>query len=329
MRRATLEGWFIDILPDLNQEDGEVSRYIIQNTLWWIGTTGIDGIRQDTLPYVPRAFWSEWMRAIKREYPAFRVVGEAWDNDPAWVSFFQGGRQGYDGIDSGIDALFDFPLASALRQVFAGGRPIRDVPAVLARDYLYVDPGMLVTFLGLHDTPRFMNEPGASTGGLRQAFSLLLTTRGIPLIYYGDEIGMRGGPDPDNRRDFPGGWPGDAQNAFEESGRSPEQREVFDHVRKLAHLRNELAPLRRGTLVHLQVSEQAYVYARIAGGDVVVVAINREDRDTTVEIPAAAAGLPEGVTLHDRLGESPATAVRDGSLTVTVKPRSAAILAPR
>jgi glycosidase len=327
VQRATLEGWFIDILPDLNQEDEEVSRYLVQNTLWWIGTTGLDGIRQDTLPYVPRPFWSEWMRAIKREYPAFRVVGEAWDGDPAWVSFFQGGRRRFDGIDSGIDALFDFPLAGALRQVFAGERPLQDVPRVLARDYLYVDPGMLVTFLGLHDMPRFMNEPRATPAGLRQAFSLLLTTRGIPLIYYGDEIGMRGGPDPDNRRDFPGGWPGDPKNAFEPTGRTPEQSAVFDHVRKLAHLRNELAPLRNGKLVNFEASEQVYACARTSGSDAVVVAFNNGDLDTRIDFPVATTGLEDGDALRDRLGAAVTATVRDGRLALDLKPRSAVILA--
>src|SRR5713101_1854144 len=98
---STLEGWFINILPDLNQNDPEVARYLIQNTLWWIAATGLDGIRQDTLPYVPRTFWRAWMAAIKREYPKFRVVGEMFDGDPALVSFFQGGKRQFDGIDSG------------------------------------------------------------------------------------------------------------------------------------------------------------------------------------------------------------------------------------
>jgi glycosidase len=329
MQRATLEGWFIDILPDLNQWDEEVSRYLIQNTLWWIGMTGLDGIRQDTLPYVPRAFWSKWMRAIKREYPGFRVVGEAWDDDPAWVSFFQGGRQHFDGVDSGIDALFDFPLAAAVRQVFAGNKPLRDIPAVLAKDYLYVDPGMLVTFLGLHDMPRFMNEPGVTPGGLRQACSLVLTTRGIPLIYYGDEIAMPGGPDPDNRRDFPGGWPDDPQNAFEASGRSPEQNATVDHVRTLAHLRRELAPLRKGTLLHLQASEQTYAYARVSGSDVAVVVLNQADRDTPVEVPVDATGLVDGTTLHNRLGAPLTVTVHKGTLILTLKPRSTVVLIPQ
>ncbi len=118
MQKSTLEGWFAGRLPDLNQNDPEVARYLVQNSLWWIGRTGIDGIREDTLPYVPRQFWSHWTAAIKQAYPAFRVVGEVFESDPGLVSFFQGGKARFDGVDSGVDTLFDFPLQSALVKVF-------------------------------------------------------------------------------------------------------------------------------------------------------------------------------------------------------------------
>src|SRR6185295_13460437 len=220
VQRATLEGWFIDILPDLNQDDPEVARYLIQNTLWWIGVSGLDGIRQDTLPYVPRRFWRDWMAAIKLEYPRLKVVGELFDGDPAMLEFFEGGAQHFDGVDSGIDSLFDFPLFFKVREAFGQGKNLREVANLLARDHLYRDPASFVTFLGLHDVPRFMNEPGATLDGLKLAFTFLLTARGTPLVYYGDEIALPGGGDPDNRRDFPGGFPGDARSAFESGSRS-------------------------------------------------------------------------------------------------------------
>ena len=122
VQKATLEGWFIDILPDLDQDDPEVARYTIQNTLWWVGVSGLDGIRQDTLPYVHRRFWKEWMGAIKKEYPDLRVVGELFDGDPALVSFYQGGAARFDGVDSGVDTLFDFPTYFKVRDAFAQGR---------------------------------------------------------------------------------------------------------------------------------------------------------------------------------------------------------------
>jgi neopullulanase len=325
-RRATLDGWFIDVLPDLNQHDEEVARYIIQNTLWWMGVSGMDGIRQDTLPYVPRAFWRDWMAAIKREYPDMTVVGELFDGDPALVSFFQGGATRFDGIDAGIDALFDFPLFFPLRRAFGEGRALREVPMMLARDHLYVDPSKLVTFIGLHDVARFMHEPGATTAGLKLAFTAILTLRGIPLIYYGDEIAMRGGNDPDNRRRFPGGWTADARNAFEASGRTAEEQDVFAHVRTLLHARREFASLRRGRLMQLLATEQQWVYARQHDGETVVVAINNDTAPSSGAVDVAVTGLADGTVLTDRLGLVRDVTVKEGRLELTLPGRTAALL---
>jgi glycosidase len=325
-RRATLDGWFIDILPDLNQDDPETRRYLIQNTLWWMGMTGLDGVRQDTWPYVPRAFWRDWMSAIKREYPRAAAVGEFFDGDPALVAFSQGGRAGWDCIDTGVDSMFDFPLYYAVRRAFAEGQPIRDLPRTLAHDSLYPDANRLVTFLGLHDVKRFMNERGASVEGLKLAFTFLLTTRGTPLIYYGDEIAMAGGDDPDNRRDFPGGWPGDARNAFDRAGRTPDQESVHAHVARLGALRAQFAALRTGQLRHLLTDEQQYVYSRSKEGQTLVVAFNNAPQAAPMEI---AAPWPEGTSVLDHLRDTPAGQVERGRLRVTLPARSAWILAPR
>ena len=150
IQRETLDGWFIDILPDLNQDDPDVSRYLVQNALWWVGMTGLDAIRQDTLPYVPRRFWSEWSAALHREYPKLTLLGEMFDGDPALVSFFQGGAV-RDGIDTGIDTLFDFPSFYPLRRAFAEGKPLRELAVMLAHDRLYPDASVLVTLSGLHE----------------------------------------------------------------------------------------------------------------------------------------------------------------------------------
>ena len=282
MRKETLEGWFIDILPDLNQNDPDVARYITQNTLWWVGVSGIDGIRQDTWPYVPRAFWRDWMTAIKRQYPKLRVVGEVMDGDPSLVSFFQGGRLGFDGIDDKVDALFDFPAFWTIRSAFAQGKSLRDVAQMLGRDRLYANAGALVTLLGLHDLPRFMSETGATTQGLELAFTFLLTSRGTPMIYYGDEIAMTGGGDPDNRRDFPGGWAGDKHDAFAPAGRTKDEQEVWTHVQKLLKLRAERVDLRTGAMQHLYASDQQFVYKR----GKTVIALNNDTTAATVTLPA-------------------------------------------
>jgi len=259
--RVMLDGWFANILPDLNQEEPEVARYLIQNTLWWIGMTGFDAVRQDTLPYVPRTFWRDWMAAIKREHPRLNVIGETLDADPALVAFFQGGRKQADGIDTGIDTLFDFPLYFAIRGVFAGETPMRALASVLAHDHLYPDPTLLVTFVGLHDVDRFMSAKRATLERLKMAFTFVLTTRGIPLIYYGDEIAMQGGSDPDNRRDFPA-------PSFDSHS------ELQDHIARLAKLRAANDCLRRGELKNLRVDAKVYAYTRSTRACVATVVLN-------------------------------------------------------
>lgn len=326
MQKTTLEGWFVNILPDLNQNDPETARYIIQNTLWWAGVSGLDGIRQDTLPYVPRPFWKQWMAAIKREYPKMNVVGEMFDGDPALVSFFQGGRKQFDGVDSGVDTLFDFPLYYAVRHAFAEGKPIREIAQTLAHDRLYVNPNVLVTFLGLHDVQRFMNEKGADVRGLKLAFTLLLTVRGTPMIYYGDEIAMPGGNDPDNRRDFPGGWKEDPRNAFTPEGRTPEESSVYEHVRKLAALRKQTPALRRGVQTLLVADEQVLVYARKDGASVALVAINNGKDPASVDVPVDGT-LANGVQLRDRLGDGSGK-VEQQKLHLTIPARTGCVYLP-
>lgn len=304
IRDSMLDGWFVDLLPDLNQDDPDVARYLIQNTLWWVGVSGADGIRQDTWPYVPRPFWARWMAALKQEYPALRVVGEMWNGDPALLAFFEGGRRGWDGVDDAVDHLFDFPLYYPIRGAFARGGPVREVAEMLARDRLYGRPGDLVTFLGNHDVERFMHERGASRDGLRLAWTFLLTTRGIPMLYYGDEIGLAGGPDPDNRRDFPGGFPGDPRDAFTAEGRDAAQQEVFTHVRALLGLRAARPDLATAPLEHLRTDLQVYVYRRGR----TIVALNNGATPARVVLPpgAPADAAVGGCRARDGVVELPA-----------------------
>ena len=269
LKSKVLDGWFVNALPDMNQEDPDVARYEIQNALWWVGMTGFDGIRQDTLPYVPRRFWHDWSAALHKQYPKLRMVGEVFDGDSAVPSYFQGGVV-RDGIDTGIDSVFDFPTYFVIRDVFAHGKDIDLLAKVLAKDRLYANAAVLVPFEGNHDTMRFMNEPGATIDGLKLAFAYLLTTRGTPEIYYGDEIGMTGGDDPDNRHDFPAG-----DNA---------DNEVFRYVQKLLQTRAHLEPLRRGTLTSIAVDSKSWVYARTNAGGTVLVALNNSASPVDIAI---------------------------------------------
>ena len=325
LKRETMEGWFLDFLPDLNQNDPEVERYLIQNTLWWIGITGLDGIRMDTWQYVPNTFWHKWTAALKREYPKFTVVGEVKDGDVVHTAYFQGGAV-RDGADSGLDSLLDFPLFYSLRHAFAEGKNLEEIPKTLARDYLYGNPNIMVTLLGGHDDGRFMSEPGATIAGLKLANAFVLTTRGVPQLYYGDEIAMTGPDEPTTRGDFPGGFLGDKRNAFTKEGRTTEEQELFDYVRRVVHLHTELEPLRRGALINLYVSDQQYAYARRSDAAVVVIVINNDSRAATIEFDVQTAGLTDGARAFDRLGKIGEVRVANGKLKLTLPARSAAVL---
>ncbi|HYE15814.1 MAG TPA: alpha-amylase family glycosyl hydrolase, partial [Pyrinomonadaceae bacterium] len=325
-KRRNLEGWFIDILPDLNQDDEEVRRYLIQNTLWWLGMVGFDAIRMDTLPHVPRHFWRDWSAAIKREYPQVNVLGELFDGDPALLAYFQRGRAGHDGIDTGIDTLYDFALFYAVRDSFAKGQSVRKLAQVLAHDWLYPNPGVLVPFLGVHDMERFMNEKGATTQGLKLAQTFIMTTRGTPLLYYGDELAMPGAGDPDNRRDFPGGFPGDARNAFRKEGRTAAENDVFNHLRTLAGVRAASPALRRGALLHLHDGEQQTVFARVHEGERVLIAFNNDTQPATFDFDVRPAGLADGVGVNNLLDADVNGRVAGGRLRLTLPARTSAVL---
>ena len=327
--QETMQGWFLDFLPDLNQKDPEVARYLIQNTLWWIGTTGLDGIRMDTWQYVPNSFWRDWNAALHKEFPNFKVVGEVKDGDVVHTSFFQGGRVRFDGVDSGLDSLLDFPLFYPIRHGFAEGKRIDEIPKTLAKDYLYSNPNILVTLLGGHDDGRFMSEKGATIAGLKLANTFVLTTRGVPQLYYGDEIAMTGADEPTTRGDFPGGFPGDKRNAFTREARTKDEQEIFDHIQRLTRLRAELEPLRRGQLVNLYVSDQQYAYARTSRAGTVVVVINNQTKPAEIKINVMPVGLSNGEVLVDRLSVSQQVVVADRELAVKLPARSAAVFIRR
>lgn len=326
LKRETMEGWFLDFLPDLNQNDKEVSRYLIQNTLWWVGVTGLDGIRMDTWQYVPNAFWRDWNAALKREFPRLTVVGEVKDGDAVHTSFFQGGKVRFDNVDSGLDSLLDFPLFYSIRHAFAEGKLLEEIPKTLAKDYLYNNPEILVTLIGGHDDGRFMSEKEATIDGLKLANLVLLTARGVPQLYYGDEIAMTGADEPTTRKDFPGGFPGDKRNAFNAAGRTKQENEVFDYIRKLNHLRAQVPALRQGSLVNLYSTGQQYAYARKLVSDIAIVVINNDKKSSTVEFDVSGLGLSDGASLNDRLLQLRPVTVRNGKLSITLPERSAAIL---
>lgn len=284
MRRNLTDGWFFSKLPDLNTENPTVVQYLIQNSIWWAEISGLDGYRIDTFPYVPRKFWEQWHTGLRRIFPRLSTIGEVFHPDPTVTSFFQGGRRGWDGIDTQLTTLFDFPMYFALRDVLLEGAPVGKIPNILRQDSLYPYPEHLLPFFANHDTARFAGMPGATTTKLKLAFGLVLTLRGIPELYYGDEIAMLGGGDPDNRRDFPGGWHDDLQNAFTSEGRTPEQQEVFQYVRDLLHLRAQHQALRSGKLWHLAAGDTSYVFIRELEAERLVIGFNNATAEKSLKL---------------------------------------------
>jgi neopullulanase len=311
--RNVVEGWFANVLPDMKQENPDVAEYFIENALWWAEETGIDGYRLDTFPYVSRQFWSEWHRALRQVYPRMTTVGEVMNSDPVITSFFAGGRAQNDGIDSGVTTVFDYPLYYALREGLIENNSPARIVGVLAEDHLYSHPDLLVTFAGNHDVSRLGSTKGTSLEKIKLAFSVILTMRGTPELYYGDEIGMTGGDDPDNRRDFPGGFPGDKQNAFTSSGRTPEQQEVFTRVQKLLSLRKEHPALRHGELWHLSWDESAYAFARTSSGERLLVGFNGGSGTKTLHLAFADTPLQGAQKLTPLLGKGGAQTNNDGA----------------
>ncbi len=318
-------GWFTDAMPDLNQENPLVSRYLIQNALWWVETANIDGIRLDTFPYVDRAFWHDFHATLHSVYPHLTTVGEVFSGDPEITSFFAGGVT-HRGIDTGLDTPFDFPVYFALHDVLVRGKPMTELTKVLRQDALYPHPARLVSFIGNHDTTRFITEAGGSATKLKLALGLLITLRGMPQIYSGDEIGMQGGADPDNRRDFPGGFTGDAHSAFTKSGRTVQEEEVFDWTSGLLKLRAKHSALQTGIEQNLFADENLFAFVRSLNEtgcaqnhatDRLMIMVNKAAKSKVVELPVeetALAGCAEFKALTPFTGTAPV--VSGGKLRV-------------
>jgi glycosidase len=324
MRRNITDGWFFGILPDLNTENPVVAKYLLQNSIWWIELAGLDGLRVDTFPYVSRAFWQQWHAGLRTIYPNLSTIGEVFHPDPSVTSFFAGGRKEWDGIDTGLSTVFDFPLYFTIRDVLLRGAPTGRIANILRQDQLYLHPDWLVPFFANHDVPRFSSEAGSSPAKLLCAYGLVLTLRGIPQLYYGDEIAMPGGGDPDNRRDFPGGWPGDPQNAFSEEGRTPEQQKIFFAVRNLLQLRRRHSALRIGKLLHVFSDEELYAFVRQTDDERLLVVFNNGGKSRTITIPEADTPLAD--TLRTTILFGTGTAQTTGKeMKITSPPQSVSV----
>ena len=331
--RDITNGWFTDAMPDLNQENPLVSRYLIQNALWWIETANLDGIRLDTFPYVSRAFWHDFHAALHQAYPHLTTVGEVFDGNAEVTSFFAGGakRRGADtnigmSIDTGLDTPFDFPVYFTIRDVLAHGKPMTALSDVLRQDALYPHPERLVTFIGNHDTTRFLTDAGGSIPRLKLALGLAATLRGMPQIYSGDEIGMTGGADPDDRHDFPGGFPGDTHSAFTQAERTATEQEVFAWTSGLLSLRSAHPALKTGLEQNLFSDEDGFAFVRTVSDsgcaqssseDKLLIVVNKAQRSKPLDLSMEETALAGCTQFH---AESPASGavpeIRAGKLHI-------------
>ncbi|MGL5772748.1 MAG: glycoside hydrolase family 13 protein [Bacteroidales bacterium] len=287
------EGWFVESMPDLNQKNPHLMRYLIQNSKWWIEYAGIDGIRMDTHPYAFFGPMSDWCKEMNEEYPNFNIVGECWLGNEGGAAWWQKNSRLDENANSNLKTVMDFPLQGVVEKAFHENTDawngLNLVYDKLAMDFLYPSPNSVLTFLDNHDTDRFLRTMPTNLGSYKQALAFLLTTRGIPQIYYGTEILMNGTKaksDGDIRLDFPGGWAGDPISAFTAAGRTPLQNEAFDFLKILLDWRkgagNEV--ISKGSLKHFMPTNGVYAYIRSYNGKNVFVLMNGTDAEMNLDM---------------------------------------------
>lgn len=308
-KKRTVDGWFVTAMPDLNQRNPHLRRYLSQNSIWWIEDSGIDGIRMDTYPYADERAMASWIDDVMAEYPGFNIVGECWYANEGGEAYWQRGSKVNPNGDPRLPTVMDFVLSIKARDAFKGQTDrlegLNTIYDHLALDYLFPDPTHILTFLDNHDTDRFLLEEPDDLGWWKQAITFLLTSRGIPQIYYGTELLMNGtraaGGDGNVRRDMPGGFPGDKTDAFTAAGRTDKQNEAFDFIQKLLQWRRGNEAIAHGSLKHFMPENGLYVYQRRSGDKEVTVILNGNDSPVTTTMERTLEILPYGSQRRDML----------------------------
>ena len=302
-RTLAQDGWFVEVMPDFNQKNPAVMTYLTQNSIWWIEYAGIDGIRQDTYPYADFDAMSKWCMAVDSQYPGFNIVGETWINNNVGISYWQKDSKLSAPKNSKLPTVMDFPLMSLLNYALdeetnEWDRGLARIYEYLSQDIVYADPMHLLTFLDNHDTQRFApnRESAMKSYRYRQALTLLLTLRGIPQLYYGDEIAMyadKSKGDGALRQNFPGGFCGDTINGFTGEGLAYWQKEQYEFARRLLNWRKGNDAIGKGQFKHFAVRKGTYVYARQYEGHTVTVLINGTDTPQCVDLSDYREVLPK------------------------------------
>lgn len=326
--KETVDGWFVPTMPDLNQRNSHLMTYLIQNSEWWIETAGINGIRMDTYPYADRTAMARWMEVLNDEYPNFNTVGETWVTEPAYTAAWQKDSK-LSTQNSNLKTVMDFAFFDRIN---AGKNEETDgwwngfnrVYNSLCYDYLYNDPSYVMAFIENHDTDRFLGE-GQDTLALKQALALLLTINRIPQLYYGTEVLMNGTKkrtDGYVRCDFPGGFPGDAQNAFTKEGRTKEQNQMFNWLSRLLHWRQGNKLITEGKQTQFTPVDGVYVVARTLNGKAVLTVLNGTSHQKKMHPARYAEIIKEATTATNILTGRNIDLTKD----VTLAPRATMIL---
>jgi glycosidase len=308
-RELFARGWFDTHMPDLNQRNPLLATYLVQNVLWWVEYADLAGLRVDTYPYSDKAFMADFSKRIATEYPHLNMVGEEWNAEPAIVSYWQAGKVNADGYVSSLPSLMDFPLQKALVDALTTpegiGSGLRTLYALLGTDFLYPNPANLVVFGDNHDLDRLYVQLGRDDALFRMALTFVATTRGIPQVLYGTELELandRPRDDGDRRRDFPGGWRGDAVDGFTGRGLTAQAAATQQFVRRLFTWRRTSAAVGTGTLRHYVPSAGTYVYFRHGGSDHVMVVLNKSAEPVTLDLARFREDLGPGTQVRDVLG---------------------------
>ena len=293
-KKEALNGWFDTTMPDLNQSNPLVLKYLTQNAIWWIEYAELGGLRVDTYPYNDKIAMAKWAKAITDEYPKFNIVGEAWMYNPAHISYWQKNSKigAIDHYNSNLPSVMDFTLftdlPNALKEEESWDKGMIKIYNSFGNDFLYPDINNILVFFENHDTERFNEIFKGDVRYYKMALTLISTVRGIPQIYYGSEIGMQGnkpeGGDADIRRDFPGGWKGDKQNAFNPKTQTSEQKEFYDFTQKLLNWRKGKEVIHSGKTKHYMPKEKVYVYFRYNGNEKIMVVINNNEKEQTFDL---------------------------------------------
>jgi len=327
--RETVEGWFVPTMPDLNQRNPHLMRYLIQNSKWWIETIGIDGIRMDTYPYAYAEAMAQWMKELDEEYPNFNTVGETWVTEPAYTAAWQKDSK-LSVNNSYLKTVMDFSFFDKLNQAKneetdAWWQGLNRLYNSFVYDYLYPNPSSVMAFIENHDTDRFLGK-GRDTLALKQALALLLTVNRIPQLYYGTEILMNGTKEVTDghvRKDFPGGFPGDSHNAFTREGRSRQEQQMFQWVSRLLHWRQGNEVITRGSQTQFIPFGGVYVIARQWKGQTVLTVLNGTSKPATMTVARYAEVIGSASRVRDVLTGR----YYDLSKDIQLKPRQSLILA--